>query len=130
MPCGLVMTILATNNYHPHDRDDISFVETLVKIHSALSKNFRCDRPTTPKDENLLEGYHNKEAFMKYLQYLIDSAKAALAENDAKKACGYLQQRLGDRFPCHVAKSENTSAAVLSGLVAGASTNKPWGNTI
>lgn len=132
MPCGLVMTILAANNYSPHDRDDISLMETLVNIHSALFKNFRCDRPTTPKGEDLLEDYKNKEAFMKYLKYIIDSAKAALQENDPKKACGYWQERLGIRFPCHLAQASNTntSAAILSGLVAGASTNRPWGKVI
>jgi hypothetical protein len=129
MPCGLVMTILAANNYYPHDRDDISLMETLVKIYSTLSKDFRCERPTTPKGEDLLEEYKNKDAFMKYLKYFIDSAKAALSENDPKKACGYWQERLGDRFPCHVAQANNanTSAAILSGLVTGASTNRPWG---
>jgi hypothetical protein len=132
MPCGLVMTILAANHYSPHERDDISLTETLVNIFAALSKSFQCDRPTTPKGENLLEDYKNKEAFMKYLKYLIESAKIALRENDPKKACGHWQERLGYRFPCHLvqASSEYTSAAILSGLVAGASTSRPWGKVI
>ncbi|MBL7767500.1 MAG: hypothetical protein JNK20_00920 [Flavipsychrobacter sp.] len=132
MPCGLVMTILAANHYAPRDRDDVSLMETLVNIHAALSKNFRCDRPTTPKGENLLDEYKNKDAFMKYLKYFIDSAKAALQENDAKKACGYWQERLGNRFPCHLVQSTNTntSANILSGLVSGASSNRPWGKAM
>lgn len=130
MPCGLVMTILTANNYHPHERDDIALKETLINIHSALCKSFRCERPTTPKEEDLLEGYKNKEAFMKYLQYFIDSAKAALMENDVKKACGYWQERLGDRFPCQLAKATSINTAVLSGLIAGASSSRPWGKVI
>jgi hypothetical protein len=100
-----------------------------VNIYSALSKEFRCDRPTTPKGEDLLEEYKNKEAFMKYLKYLIDSAKAALQENDPRKACGYWQERLGVRFPCHFAPANNTNtnASALSGLVSGAASSRPWG---
>jgi hypothetical protein len=132
MPCGLVMTILAANHYYPHDRDDISLMETLVKIHSDLSKNFRCERPTTPQGEDLLADYKNKEAFLKYLRYFIDNAKTALSESDMKKACGYWQERLGQRFPCHlVSLSKSTSSVIgLPGLVAGAASNRPWGKLL
>src|SRR5438046_8765054 len=105
------MSVLAANKYSPHDRDDIALLETLVLIHTTLSKNFRCDRPTTPKGEDLLEGYKNKQQFMTYLSYLIANAKGAVQENDPKKACGYWQERLGNRFPCHIAGPSNSNTS-------------------
>jgi hypothetical protein len=126
MPCGLVMTILAANSYSPHERDDIALKETLVLIHSCLSKSFKCERPTTPEGEDLLKDYKNQDAFIKYLQYFIDNAKQGLMENDGKKACAYWQKSLGDRFPCHLAMETNDSAAVLTGLIKGVSTSRPW----
>lgn len=130
MPCGLIMTILAANHYYPHDRDDISLKETLVKIHAELTKpnGFKCERPTTPQGEDLFVGYKNKEPFLKYLGYFIDNAKRALEEPNDKKACEYWQKSLGDRFPCHLAKGESTSNTTTLGLALGASTSRPWAN--
>ena len=126
MPCGLVMTILAANNYSPHERDDISLKETLVNIHAALRRDFKCERPTTPEGEDLLRNYKNKDAFMKYLGYFIDNAKKGLEEPNQKLACKHWQSSLGDRFPCHLAKNETTVSAAATSLGAGVSTQKPW----
>lgn len=130
MPCGLIMTILAANNYYFHERDDIALKETLILIHSTLSKTFKCERPTTPEGEDLLKDYKNKEAFMKYLQYFIDNAKQAIMETEAKRARSYWQKSLGDRFPCHSIQTINTSTTILSGLAAGASSSRPWSRVI
>lgn len=126
MPCGLIMTILAANNYYPHQRDDISLKETLVKIQATLQRNFRCDRPTTPKGENLFEGYKNKDAFMKYLGYFIENAKKALEEPNEKIACKHWQASLGDRFPCYLAKDEIFGNFSTISLGIGGSIRKPW----
>lgn len=129
MPCGLIMTILAANNYYPHDRDDISLKETLVKIQASLLKNFECKRPTTPIGEDLLKIYENKEKFMSYLETFIQNAKKGLEEANHKKACEHWQKSLGNRFPCHLAKEESTSSnAATAGLASGASTSRPWIN--
>lgn len=130
MPCGLIMTILAANNYYPHERDDVSLKETLILIHSALSRSFKCERPTTPKGEDLLKGYKNKDAFMKYLKDFIEDAKMAIMETDPKKACSFWQKRLGDRFPCRSVQAIGNSTSLVSGLVAGASTSRPWGRIV
>jgi hypothetical protein len=127
MPCGLIMTILATNNYYEHDRDDIALKETLVLIEAALKKSFRCERPTTPVGEDLLASYKNKDAFMNYLGQFVENAKQALLESDSKKACKYWQRSLGDRFPCQYAPSVSAPHISTAGLVTGASTSRPWG---
>lgn len=131
MPCGLIMTILATNNYYEHERDDIALKETLVMIYSTLSKSFKCERPTTPVGEDLLASYKNKEAFMNYLSQFVENAKQALLESDPKKACKYWQKSLGDRFPCHLAPSQpSTTTVSTSALAAGAITSRPWGKQL
>lgn len=72
MPSGLVITILITENaVFRDDRDDIALKETLISIEAKLSSNFSCYRPTTPKNENLLKEYSDKEYFMKCLKDFI-----------------------------------------------------------
>ena len=128
MPCGLVITILAANNYHPHERDDISLKETLVNIYAELSRDFKCQRPTTPVGEDLLKNYKNKDAFMKYLNTFIEHAKKALEEPNQKKACRYWQEILGDRFSCRGALDQVYINTSVSGLASGAATSRPWGS--
>lgn len=127
MPCGLIMTILAANNFYQHDRDDIALKETLVLIQASLKKSFKCERPTTPVGEDLLASYQNKDAFMNYLGQFVENAKQALLEADPQKACKYWQKSLGDRFPCQHASYVSTQRISTAGLAAGASTSRPWG---
>lgn len=128
MPCGLIMTILATNHYSAHERDDIALKETLVNIEDQLAKKFDCQRPTTPVGENLFDGYENKDAFLKYLRGFIENAKGALLEPDADAACVHWQKSLGDRFKC-LSKQHTTNvspSSATAGLAIGASSSKPW----
>jgi len=79
MPSGLIITILfAENAVYRKDRDDIALKETLLTIQGKLNKSFECNRPTTPKGENLLKNYAHKDYFMKCLADFIDDAKKAL----------------------------------------------------
>lgn len=126
MPCGLIMTILAANNYYEHDRDDISLKETLVLIQAALKKSFTCERPTTPVGEDLLASFKNKDAFLRYLDQFIENAKQALLENDPQKACKHWQKSLGDRFPCPT-EPVKPKPTTTSALATGAYGSKPWG---
>jgi hypothetical protein len=127
MPCGIIMTILAANNYSPSERDDVSLKETLVNIQAALRKKFECLRPTTPAGEDLLAGYKNKEAFLKYLGYFIDYAIAAMAEPNEKTACNKWKEILGKRFPCDMASDRVLHNAGAASLAAGTLGKKPWG---
>jgi hypothetical protein len=127
MPCGLIMTILCVNNYYQHERDDIALKETLVLVEAALRKSFRCERPTSPVGEDLLRGYKNRDAFLRYLAQFIENAKQALLEADPQKACKSWQNSLGDRFPCHFAPAYHRPASVTaSALAAGAAGSRPW----
>lgn len=126
MPCGLIFTILAANNYHPHERDDISLKETLVKIQHTLKKNFVCERPTTPEGEDLLKTYQNESTFMNSLDQFVENAKKALEEENQKKSCSHWQKSLGERFPVSLASDETTPKFATASLISGASTSKPW----
>lgn len=116
MPSGFILTILFTENaFYNYDRDDISLKETLVNIQATLSKNFVCNRPTTPIGENLLEGYNHKEYFMNQLANFIEDAKKALEEKNIRKSTELWRKHLSDRFPLGDDKLED--ANLSSGLV-------------
>jgi hypothetical protein len=100
MPPGIVLTILAANNgYYNEDRLDIALKETLIKIEASLKVDFRSNRPTTPKGENLLENYAHRDYFMNCLKEFIADAKSALSEPNERKACELWRKHLGSRFP-------------------------------
>ena len=126
MPSGFIMTILATNHQYKHNRDDIALKETLINIQAELFKEFRCERPTTPKGENLLEEYTQKKYFMDELEKFIDNAKKALEEKNQKKACEFWHKIFGDRFSCSNAKDEDEGDKRSAALAAGAATSRPW----
>ena len=109
MPPGIVMTILAGENYAEDLRDDIALKNTLINISDYLNNNgFKCIRPTTPIGEDLFENYkpEEKEYFKNALNSFIESAKQAIEMENQKSACRKWQKHLGDRFPCFLAKDE------------------------
>lgn len=103
MPCGLVLTILAAENYVADSRDDISLYHTLTNIKTTLDKEFCCKRPTTPKGDDILADYKNKDGFLNKLATFLASAKIAIGEVNQKRACLKWQEHLGDRFSCNAA---------------------------
>jgi len=109
MPPGIVMTILAAENYVSNQRDDLALNKTLKEIRGFLVNNgFKCPRPTIPKDEDLFEDYSTtkKEYFSDRLNSFIDSSNQAIASDNQKEACLKWQKHLGYRFPCSLAKDE------------------------
>lgn len=118
MPSGFIMTILATEQFYGHERDDVALKETLIKIEDALQKKFQCLRPTAPTGENLLENYTaHKDYFMSCLSDFIKNAKSALEEKTQTKACKNWCDSFGDRFPCSLAKDVEEEEA-SAGLAA------------
>lgn len=121
MPCGIVLTILTANNYVPDKRDDIALRDTLINIQQALNEEFVCKRPTTPRNENLLEDYEHETLFMTRLSSFVSAAKQAVNEGNQKRACGKWQLQFGNRFSCANAMDYDENAttygapAVISG---------------
>jgi len=110
MPSGIVLTILASNcAVYNVERPDIALKETLVNIEAALKENFKCERPTTPKGENLLGTYKHKDFFMNVLDNFIKDAKSALSESNERKATELWRKHLSNRFPLGEDKEQEES---------------------
>ncbi|MCP4050584.1 MAG: hypothetical protein GY730_07770 [bacterium] len=100
-PSGLILTILVKKNFIGDKQDDVSFGKTLLEILECLNADFSCHRPTTPKDENLLEDFNDdKEYFMNSLKEICESASRALAHPIQAEACLEWKKHLGNRFSC------------------------------
>jgi len=103
LPSGLVMSILAAENYMSHSRDDIALYQTLEAIQETLQASFVCKRPTTPNEEDLLASYSKtkKEYFLSTLRSFVSAAAYATSDTVTHKdACTRWQVHFGpDRFP-------------------------------
>jgi hypothetical protein len=109
MPSGIMMSIMAANNYIVNERDDIALKDTLINILDELNSNgFKCYRPTPKKNEDLFGPYSatEKEFFKNSLASFITSANQAIENPNKKQSCLKWQKHLGDRFPCQFAKDE------------------------
>ena len=118
LPSGFELTILATNNYVSDDNDDVAFRETIRKISAELNKpgNFKCIRPTTPKDEDVFTGYSEtrKSNFLSTLKSLLDDCDKARDEKNFKKASEHLRNnQFGTRFPSGDDKDEDQKSSEL-----------------
>jgi len=115
IPSGFILTILAVNNIsYNSNRDDISLMNTLKNIKSALDSRFECKRPTPPYAENLLEGYNHKDYFLNELDKFITSAEQAVNGSNPKDACMKWQKHFGERFSCSTAKDIDEKATSFS----------------
>lgn len=111
-PSGLVLTILACNNYEANNLDDVALKSTLKNIQSKIDDrgivnyflaNYECYRPTVDTRENLLDKYSattTKNNFLDSLDSFIKSGEQAIEMKSKKDACAKWQKHLGDRFPC------------------------------
>lgn len=119
MPPGIIMTILAAENYVENERDDISLKETLIQIQNSLKNNdCKCLRPTTPKNEDLFGNYSltQKKYFLDRLETFVTSAKQAIETPVQKDACLKWQKHFGTRFSCSLAKDEIDNAKEYTGF--------------
>jgi hypothetical protein len=103
LPAGIIMSILAADNFVSNPRDDIALCLTLARIMETLDKSFTCLRPTTPIGEDLLApfGKTKREYFLSSLRSLVEAASFATSDSASHKdACKQWQSCFGaDRFP-------------------------------
>ncbi|MRT17513.1 hypothetical protein F3C99_11160 [Vitellibacter sp. q18] len=133
LPSGFELTILATNNYVDADNLDEAFRKTVKEIDAELNKanGFKCERPTTPKGEDVFENYSatRKNNFLNKLAALIDDCEETSTEKNYKKASEILRDnQFGNRFPLgedrdEESKSKDLSASIASALIP----PKPYG---
>lgn len=103
LPSGLIMSILAAENYRPDARDDVSLQLTLAAIKETLKQDFKCMRPTAPANEDLLAHFSKtkQEYFLSSLNSLVNAATYSISDAVSHKdACRRWQVYFGaDRFP-------------------------------
>lgn len=114
MPTGLVMTIWAAESDTTNVRDDIAIRDVLQHIKNVCDVGVRCERPTTPDGEDLLEDYKYSDYFIGKLDKFLESAKQAINETNPKNACLKWQTHFGSRFSCSTAKDEDENARTFS----------------
>jgi hypothetical protein len=125
MPSGLVMTVLAMDNYYENSRDDVSLKFTLVAIQNQLNKKFKCIMQTTPF-EDLFEEYDEtrKSNFLNNLNLFIEDAKKAIDEKNELRASKYWQKHFGNLyFPNGEDKDEVQDESKLNQTIGNA---KPY----
>lgn len=98
LPSGFILTILICNHYKESDRDDLALYDTVKSIRDELNWDFVCYRPTTPKDEELLEKY-NEEKVLHELGVFVGNAQKAIDSDCEEESSKYWRKVLGDRFP-------------------------------
>ncbi len=101
MPSGLVLTILAAEEYQESERDDESFANTAKQILDRLKINEKIYNPVDRK-EDLRKRVSNPqfENFLSVLDKLVQEAESALNHESAEEAARkHWQKVLGDRFP-------------------------------
>lgn len=110
MPTGFVLTIWAVNHFIADERDDVALKNLLDNIYTKTYANFQCLRPTTPVNEDVVDGYSYETYFMEKLKSFSESAKQAINETNPKNACYKWKNHLGPRFTCFTAKDEDEGA--------------------
>jgi len=132
MPCGLAMTILASNAKSKivlNDRDDITLRDILREMKKALNPRFECIVPAVPHDD-LFSDYDDsrKKAFLDALDEFLNDADSALLEKNQLKASKLWRNHLGDRFPEGEDEEDVGNASLSSSIAVGAATSRPWAN--
>lgn len=126
-PSGFALTILATVNYQKDEFDDVAFRKTMEKIQDSL-KEFKCLRPTTPKDEDLFSSYSDtrRDEFLNALDKLVEACQKADEESNFMEASQHLQKHFGDRYPNGKDESTSSKASRKSSLIGMPLASKPY----
>lgn len=106
LPSGFLLTILFCEEYVASENDDVSLKLTLERIYSRLEYNYKCNRPTTPSNEDLLVKYP-KDSFLPELKKFRDWAREALDSKDEKSSSEIWRKCFGERFPLGQEKKED-----------------------
>ena len=99
MPSGMAMTVWATENYVPHERDDIAFYETTKAMYKKVDKSFECINPTPPNDDLMDRMTSNQKVyFWERLRNLAETTQRAIDKKDEKEAIYIWTAIFGKKF--------------------------------
>ncbi len=132
MPSGLILTVLAANHFHGHDRDDLALANTIQAISNAVRNTFFVLNPVDIYEE-LTARLTDKQItrFQDAIRAAAADANESFMVDDDHSASKLWRKQLGDRFPI-VEKKENINIQrqVAAGIAAFHASNhppKPWG---
>jgi hypothetical protein len=101
-PSGVAFTVLMAENYCPHTRDDLSFLETIRKSYNNLNGIFGINSITKPVEHgnDLLErlSEEEKKNFMKEFEKMVDDGILAINENSIDASYKLWQSYFDFRF--------------------------------
>ncbi len=105
MPSGLILTILAVNCFHPHERDDVAFAETLKAIANSVSDIVFVLNPVDISEELTARlPDKQKRNFQEAVREAAADGNEAVLMTDNHKASEIWRRQFGDRFPLPDAK--------------------------
>lgn len=134
MPSGLILTVLAVQNFCASERDDASLTDTTTAISVAVSPMFSVKNPvdnTEVLTSRLTDG--QKTRFQNAITDLATAGSDAVNCTSRGQASEIWQKQLGERFPLIEEEDEKDDeqqkkayAAGLVGVYATRKPVKPW----
>lgn len=134
MPNGLILTVLATRNFFPHERDDRALADTAAAISVDVNPVFCVFNPVDNTEELTSRLSDTQKArFQDAISDLASDGTNAINCISRKQASEIWQKQFGDRFPL-VAEDDDTDenqqkkkdATLLSTAYLARNPVKPW----
>jgi len=129
LPSGFLLTILFCDEYESAESDDTSLKLTLDRVYTRLESKYKCNRPTTPCDEDLLVKYP-KDSFLPELKKFRDWARDANSSEDEKSSSEIWRKCFGERFPLGQERKDDSyegkAFAVESNRFARVTPSRPY----
>lgn len=100
LPSGLILTVLAVQNFRANERDDKCFVDTARAIQNAISAVFHVANPKDASEEltSRLDD-DQKKRFQDAIANLATEGQKAVDAEKTSEASTIWKKRFGDRFP-------------------------------
>ncbi len=131
MPNGLILTVLAAQNFRASERDDASLADTANAISNSIYPFFYVYNPIDIEEEltaHLTD--EQKSRFQDAISDLASDADNAIDTDDSEEASKLWRRQLGDRFPAiekaiEIGKQKKDMDK-LSTVYVAKSPAKPW----
>jgi len=99
LPNGMTLTVLASKNFKPHQRDDVAFLETVKEFNYKLGWHFSIEKPTNPFNDLSEHMTNNEESnFMDRTERLIQIGEEALNITSQTNSIKKWARIFGSRF--------------------------------
>lgn len=128
LPSGLILTVLAVQNFRANERDDQCFANTATAIHNAISAVFHVTNPTDAAEELTSRlDTDQKKRFQDAIANLATEGQKALDSEKTSEASKIWNKRFGDRFPTvEDDPEEEQKKKDADRLISTYAPTKPW----